>query len=249
MIDRAPVRHFRTIDSTNQEAHRLFAHGERGPLWLLADEQTAGRGRLERVWRSERGNLFCTLLMRVSAPQSAIPQIGFVAAVAVRNALSKLAPAVSFALKWPNDCLANGAKISGILCETFTPDAVAIGCGINVKHAPHGLPYPAACLRQLGSAATLNDAFAAYRQQLSAALALWNNGAGFEAIRNEWQAHAIGIGERVAMSTGEVMVEGIYEGIAGDGALVLLKADGLRHLFHAGDLSISSLKPSRIAPA
>lgn len=245
MIERVPVRHFRTIDSTNLEAHRLFEHGEPGPLWLVADEQTAGRGRLERLWKSERGNLYSTLLLPVSAPQSAIPQIGFMVAVAVQKVLSKLAPTISFALKWPNDCLANGAKISGILCETLSPGVIAIGCGINVEHAPQGLPYPATSLRQLGSPATVSIVFAAYRRELSAALILWNNGAGFEAIRKEWQAHAIGIGERVAMSTGEVMVEGTYEGIAEDGALVLLKSDGKRHLFHAGDLSIPSLQSQR----
>lgn len=249
MIEKAPVRHFRTIDSTNLEARRLFNHGERGPLWLVADEQTAGRGRLDRIWRSERGNLYTTLLLPVSAPQSAVPQIGFVAALAVRRALSELAPAVSFALKWPNDCLAGGAKISGILSETLSPLVIALGCGVNVKHAPQGLPYPATCLRRLGSSATVNEVFAACRAALSSVLALWNNGAGIEAIRDEWRAYAIGIGERVAISTGEVVVEGIYEGIAEDGALILLKADGLRHLFHAGDLAISSLKPPRIAPA
>jgi BirA family transcriptional regulator, biotin operon repressor / biotin---[acetyl-CoA-carboxylase] ligase len=245
VIETAPVRHFRTIDSTNLEARRLFDHGERGPLWLIADEQTAGRGRLDRVWTSERGNLFSTLLLSVSAPQSAIPQIGFVVAIAVQKALSNLAQNISFTLKWPNDCLANGAKISGILCETLSPNLVAIGCGINVEHAPQGLPYPASSLRQLGRPVFVNKVFAAYREELSAALALWNNGKGFEAIRKEWQAHAIGIGERVAMSTGEVMVEGTYEGIAEDGALILIKSDGKRHLFHSGDLSTPSLQAMR----
>jgi BirA family biotin operon repressor/biotin-[acetyl-CoA-carboxylase] ligase len=249
VIERVPVRHFRTIDSTNLEAHRLFEHGEHGPLWLIAEEQTAGRGRLNRVWTSERGNLYSTLLLPVTAPQSAIPQLGFAVAVAVQKALGKLVSAVSFALKWPNDCLANGSKISGILCETLAPNVVAIGCGINVEHAPHDLPYPAISLRQLGSPATVNIVFAAYRGELSAALALWNNGAGFEAIRKEWQAHALGVGERVALSTGEVMVEGTYEGIAEDGALVLLKSDGKRHMFHAGDLSIPSLQLLRKASA
>jgi BirA family transcriptional regulator, biotin operon repressor / biotin---[acetyl-CoA-carboxylase] ligase len=249
VIDKVPVRHFRTIDSTNLEARRLFEYGERGPLWLIADEQTAGRGRLDRVWTSERGNLFSTLLLSLSAPQSAIPQIGFVVAVAVKKALANLAPNISFTLKWPNDCIANGAKISGILCETLSPNMVAIGCGINVEHAPQGLSYPATSLRQLGRPILVNKVFAAYRGELSAALALWNNGAGFEAIRKEWQAHAIGIGERVAMSTGEVMVEGTYEGIAEDGALVLIKSDGKRHVFHSGDLSIPTLQALRKASA
>jgi BirA family biotin operon repressor/biotin-[acetyl-CoA-carboxylase] ligase len=249
VIDKVPVRHFRTIDSTNLEARRLFEHGECGPLWLIADEQTAGRGRLDRVWKSERGNLYSTLLLSLSAPQSAIPQIGFVAAIAVQRALASLADSVAFTLKWPNDCLANGAKISGILCETLSPNLVAIGCGINVEHAPQGLPYPATSLRQLGRPILVNKVFAAYRGELSAALALWNNGAGFEAIRKEWQAHAIGIGERVAMSTGEVMVEGTYEGIAEDGALVLIKSDGKRHVFHSGDLSIPTLQALRKASA
>jgi BirA family transcriptional regulator, biotin operon repressor / biotin---[acetyl-CoA-carboxylase] ligase len=249
VIDKVPVRHFRTIDSTNLEARRLFEHGERGPLWLIADEQTAGRGRLDRVWTSEHGNLYSTLLLPLSAPQSAIPQIGFVVAIAVQKALASLAPNISFTLKWPNDCLANGGKISGILCETLSPGMVAIGCGINVEHAPQGLPYPATSLRQLGRPMLVNKVFAAYRGELSAVLALWDSGAGFEAIRTEWQAHAIGIGERVAMSTGEVMVEGTYEGIAGDGALVLIKSDGKRHLFHSGDLSIPSLQALRKASA
>jgi BirA family transcriptional regulator, biotin operon repressor / biotin---[acetyl-CoA-carboxylase] ligase len=249
VIETAPVRHFRTIDSTNLEARRLFEHGERGPLWLIADEQTAGRGRLDRVWKSERGNLYSTLLLTLSAPQSAIPQIGFVAAVAVQKALANLAHNISFTLKWPNDCLANGAKISGILSETLSPNVVAIGCGINVEHAPQGLPYPATSLRQLGRPILVNNVFTAYRGELSAVLALWNSGENFEAIRKEWQAHAIGIGERVAMSTGEVMVEGTYEGIAEDGALVLIKSDGKRHLFHSGDLSIPSLTSQRKASA
>jgi BirA family transcriptional regulator, biotin operon repressor / biotin---[acetyl-CoA-carboxylase] ligase len=249
VIEKAAVRHVRTIDSTNLKARRLFEAGESGPLWLVADEQTAGRGRLDRVWASERGNLYSTLLLPVTAPQSAIPQIGFVVAVAVQKALAELAPTISFALKWPNDCLANGAKISGILCETFSPRIVAVGCGINVEHAPHGLPYPATCLHQLGSAASVSEVFSAYRRELSEALSLWHNGAGFEAIRGGWQRHAIGIGERVAMSTGEVMMEGIYRGITEQGTLQLQKADGTLHVFHAGDLCIPSLQALRKAPA
>jgi BirA family transcriptional regulator, biotin operon repressor / biotin---[acetyl-CoA-carboxylase] ligase len=245
VTETAPVRHFRTIDSTNLEARRLFEAGGHGPLWLLADEQTAGRGRLERVWTSEPGNLYSTLLLEVAAPQSAIPQIGFAVAVAVQKTLAELAPAISFALKWPNDCLANGAKVSGILCETLSTHVVAIGCGINVEHAPQGLAYPTASLRQLGSAASISEVFSVYRRELSEALSLWNNGAGFEAIREVWQRHAIGIGERVAMSTGEVMMEGIYKGITEQGAWQLLKADGTLHVFHAGDLCIPSVQALR----
>lgn len=245
MIETAPVRHYATIDSTNLEARRLFDAATRGPLWLLADEQTAGRGRLNRGWVSAPGNLYATLLLPVAAPQKAVPQIGFVAALAVQRTVAMFAPAAPVVLKWPNDCLANGAKISGILCEAFSAGVVAIGCGINVAQAPQGLSYPATCLRTLGSAATVSDVFAAFRGELAAAVALWNDGAGFSAIRGQWQSRAAGMGERVALSTGEVMVEGVFEGIGDDGALVIAKADGKRHVFHVGDLCIPSLQPQR----
>ena len=245
MVHRTPVRHYKTIDSTNLEARRLHDAGERGPLWLVSDEQTGGRGRLGRNWISPRGNLYSTLLLPVAAQQAIVPQLGFVVALAVRNALSTFVPTAVIQLKWPNDCLAGGAKISGILSEVLAPGVLAIGCGINVEHAPEGLRYPATSLRKLGSSASVNEVFAAYRAAFSSVLALWRDGAGFGAVREQWQSHAIGVGERVAVSTEEIMVEGIYTGIADDGALLLTRSDGRQQTFHAGELCIPSLKAAR----
>ena len=113
------------IDSTNEEARRLAAKGEAGPLWLTAAQQTAGRGRRGRSWDSPGGNLAATLLIRPERGQSEWAQLSFAAAVAVSDTAARFAPEAHIALKWPNDVLANGKKLSGILLETATGQALA----------------------------------------------------------------------------------------------------------------------------
>jgi BirA family transcriptional regulator, biotin operon repressor / biotin---[acetyl-CoA-carboxylase] ligase len=238
----AGIRHYPTIDSTNLEAHRLFSTGERGPLFLLADEQTAGKGRLDRNWASLRGNCYSTLILPVKADVQAIPQIGFVAALAVADVVhqhSKGKPQ----LKWPNDVLVQGAKIAGILCEVLSlqPQTMAIGCGINVAHSPSGLPYPATCLAAIGATTDRNSVFQSYREALSYWLGQWNNGQNFLAIREAWVKQAIGIGETVSMIVGSRHLTGNFETITEQGAILLKPVDSPHQILHAGDLHIPSL--------
>jgi BirA family transcriptional regulator, biotin operon repressor / biotin---[acetyl-CoA-carboxylase] ligase len=266
-----PIRHYPTIDSTNLEAHRLFTNGERGPLYLLADEQTAGKGRLDRNWASARGNLFSTLVLPLTRhpgegrgeasnrtevqstiPAAAgttvnvvsllqVPQIGFVVALAVTDVVQR--QGVEAKLKWPNDVLVGGAKIAGILCEILStnPMTIAIGCGINVAHAPAGLPYPATCLVAEGATIDRDNVFQSYRQALSYRLEQWNHGQNFSAIRDAWLKHAIGIGETVSMKTGTQHLTGNFETITEQGAILLKPADGPPQILHAGDMHIPSL--------
>src|SRR5947207_10376488 len=107
------------LDSTNSEALKLAQGGERGPLWVVAARQTAGRGRRGRNWVSQPGNLYATLLLTDPAPAERWPQLSFVAALALRDAVAALAPALEarVAIKWPNDLLLDGAKVAGILIE------------------------------------------------------------------------------------------------------------------------------------
>jgi BirA family transcriptional regulator, biotin operon repressor / biotin---[acetyl-CoA-carboxylase] ligase len=274
VIATADTRHYPTIDSTNLEAHRLFANGERGPLFLLADGQTAGKGRLDRTWASAKGNCYSTLILPLNrhpdegrgealvAPQGEspipafagmtslglekTPQIGFIVALAVADVVRKYAKA-SPKLKWPNDVLINGAKVAGILCEVLSTDplTIAIGCGINVAHAPSGLQYPATCLLAEGATTDRDQVFQSYRDALSYRLEQWNNGQNFPAIRAAWIQNAIGIGETVTMAMGTQHLTGTFEGITEQGAVMLKPADGPHQILHAGDLHIPSLATLR----
>lgn len=119
MTEPAPRVVFDTIDSTNDEARRRAAAGEIGPLWIAARRQTAGRGRQGRVWSSEPGNLAATYLFAFCGAPAEAARLSFVAALAVADTLSALAPGAEITLKWPNDALANRRKAAGILLENF----------------------------------------------------------------------------------------------------------------------------------
>ncbi len=208
----------------------------------MADEQTGGKGRLGRTWHSPPGNLHTTLLCSIDASPTVVPQLGFVAALAVHDVASAFTGADRVFLKWPNDCLVNGAKVAGILCEAFAsnPTIVAIGCGINVTSAPQGLPYPAATL----AGARVEDVFSAYRSALEKHIQSWDAGAGFSRIAAAWRRHAIGINDGVSVVNEGKALHGTYRGISGDGALLLETPDGLRQIY-AGDVKIPSLLQMR----
>jgi BirA family transcriptional regulator, biotin operon repressor / biotin---[acetyl-CoA-carboxylase] ligase len=237
-----PIRHYATIDSTNLEAHRLFAAGERSSVFILADEQTAGKGRLDRSWASLRGNCYSTLILPLSGEMQVVPQLSFVVALAVSDVVQKNTNAIP-KLKWPNDVLVMGAKIAGILCEVLStnPLTIAIGCGINVAHSPVGLTYPTTSLVAEGATVDRDATFKSYQEALSYWLLQWSNGQNFTAIRAAWIENAIGIGEAVTMTTGTAHLTGNFETITEQGAILLKPADGPPQILHAGDLLIPSL--------
>src|SRR5438552_86978 len=120
------------LTSTNTEALALARAGERGPVWVTAERQSAGRGRRGRTWTSERGNLFASLLLTDPAPAEHWPELAFVAALAVHDAVAELAAALKprLAIKWPNDLLLAGQKFAGVLLEGEATGAVAVGIGV-----------------------------------------------------------------------------------------------------------------------
>src|SRR5882672_7909582 len=105
--------------STNTEALALARAGERGPLWVTAARQSAGRGRRGRTWVSEAGNLFASLLLADPAPPEHWPELSLVAALAIHDAVAEIAPPLraQLAIKWPNDVLLARKKFAGILVE------------------------------------------------------------------------------------------------------------------------------------
>lgn len=232
--------HVPTIGSTNAEAFDRAAAGERGPLWIVSDRQTAGRGRRGRTWTSEPGNLFATLLLVDPAPAAHVAELCFVAALAIDDALLGHDPALfeRAALKWPNDLLLDGAKAAGILVEASTRGAgttVAIGIGVNIAHAPDGVPYPVTSLAASGVETTRDRFFARLAGSMVRALSVWRQGEGFDAIRAGWLSRAHGLGGPLALRQNDRTVEGIFVGLDPAGQLILDTPDG-RRLFSAGEV-------------
>jgi hypothetical protein len=134
---------FPTLDSTSLEAKRRVALGEGGPLWIVALKQTAGYGRRGTEWLQEEGDIAATFLFRPEAPKERLPELSFVAALSVADAVRRFAPRADLSFKWPNDILAGGAKIAGLLLELVgEAPLVALGCGVNIVTAPRALPIP-----------------------------------------------------------------------------------------------------------
>jgi BirA family biotin operon repressor/biotin-[acetyl-CoA-carboxylase] ligase len=200
---------------------------EPGPLWISTARQTAGRGRRGRAWDAAPGNLAATLLIRPNAPQAAIGQLSFVAALAAAETASHFAPTAAISVKWPNDVLAEGKKLAGILLEGEA-DWLAIGVGINLASFPEGTEFPATALAQLGIAPPSSEEALTV---LAARIAHWYDGwmkTGFDTIREAWLARAAGLGKPIRARLPNETREGVFEGIDQSCALLLNEQGRLR---------------------
>ncbi|ODT74068.1 MAG: biotin--[acetyl-CoA-carboxylase] ligase [Pelagibacterium sp. SCN 64-44] len=256
---------FDAIGSTNSEALAAAAAGDPGGIWFAALQQTAGRGRRGREWQSPPGNLAASLLIVPDAAPDLIATLGFVAGVALNRALSDILPdglvrigidgadgadgRSRIALKWPNDVLADGAKLAGILLEASrTPDgrsAIVVGCGVNVVAAPENTPYPATSLQALGVERTAEDVFMALSDAWVEAFSLWDDGRGVSAVLRHWRGSAAGIGAPVAVTQDGVVRRGIFETIDSAGRLIIRDDDGSRFPITAGDVHFGATASAR----
>lgn len=236
-----PVIRFAEIDSTNEEARRRAITGDTGPCWLVTDAQTAGRGRLGRQWSSPQGNLYATALLPYPRPAAEATVVPFAAGLAVVDAARAAGiDTATLKLKWPNDVLAGGAKLSGILIETGLLHGrlwMAAGFGVNVEVAPERPDRPTACLSALpgGQGLTVQRYLAlldlAFRARLYSLLT-----EGFERVRDDWLAHAAHLDQQVEVNG----LKGVMTGLAEDGALVLRLEDETVAHIRAGEISLLS---------
>ena len=211
---------YEELDSTNSEARRLAEKGEPGPLWISTGRQTAGRGRRGRAWDAAPGNLAATLLIRPGASQAVIGQLSFVAALAAAETASHFARSASILVKWPNDVLAEGKKLAGILLEGGS-DWLAIGIGINLASFPEGTEFPAISLAQLGIAPpSPEEALTVLAARFAHWYDVWMKD-GFDTIRDAWLARAAGLGKPIRARLPSETREGVFEGIDQSGALLL----------------------------
>ena len=239
-----------SVGSTNAEALALAREGERGPLWITAAQQTAGRGRRNRAFISERGNLSASLLLTDPSPADRAAELSFVAALALDDAVSEVAAVVAPRLrfKWPNDLLYDGGKLAGILVEAESaagrPLAAVVGFGVNCLHHPAGTAYPATDLAAAGAAVSPELLFRALSHAMLGRLAEWDRGRGFAATRAAWLARAAGLGDSVRVSLPERELEGRFESLDHAGRLLLRRRDGVLEAVTVGDIF-----PLRVEPA
>jgi BirA family biotin operon repressor/biotin-[acetyl-CoA-carboxylase] ligase len=222
--------------STNDDAKQEAERGAPEGLVIHATQQTAGRGRHGRVWESPAGNLYTSIVLRPEGTLSSIGFFSFVVALAISDTIRDYLPPETVSLKWPNDVLVNGKKISGILLESGDGYLV-IGIGINVAHYPAQTLYPTTSL-VAESPNTVRDVDSVL-QNLLKHLAVWytefqHN--GFLPIRDAWQKRA-GTG-RVQVKTSGQNVDGDFVGIDLNGCLRIRLADGTDRTFSTGDVFI-----------
>ena len=259
------LRGYDSIGSTNAEALAAAAAGDTGGIWFAARQQTSGRGRRGRQWESPSGNLAATLLIAPDTDPTLAATLGFVAGVSLNRALSSILPNglvkvgidgadglggnSRIALKWPNDVLADGAKLAGILLEASRladgRQAIAIGFGVNAVAAPQGLPYPATSLAELGVSRTAEDVFEALSDAWVETFGLWNEGRGVADVLKHWRGSAAGIGSEVAVNQDGEVLRGIFETIEDAGRLIVRADDNRRIAITAGDVHFGATASAR----
>lgn len=240
----AHVRLLEETDSTNAEARRLAEAGESGPLWVVARRQTAGRGRRGREWLDETGNLSATLLTTLRRSPAEAAQLTFVAALAVADLIDGFAPPSLVAIKWPNDVMLAGGKVSGILIESGAHANgclwLAVGIGVNLARAPSGTERPATALvdhlrGEITAVPTVEAAAAALARTFAVWFERWET-LGFQPVLDAWTTRAAGLDGPAVARLGHETISGRAEGVDIDGSLRLRLADGSLRLISAGDV-------------
>ena len=226
--------HLSEVGSTNDWLLERAASLDDGH-WVIADRQTAGRGRRGREWRDGAGNLMASVLVKPQQGEGPVQQLSFVAALALHDALAECIAADRLTLKWPNDVLLDGAKLSGILLER-AGDPLVIGFGVNIASCPGETGRPAIALADVMALPPAPaDLLSALAASLAARRAEWR-GQGFAATRDHWLARAVGTGKRIEARLGNETLTGVFEGIDPDGALSLRLDDGRLRAVHAGEV-------------
>lgn len=236
------IRTVAETGSTNVDMLALAGSGAGEGLWLRAERQTSGRGRQGRAWISPVGNLYASTLVRLRPYDPPPATLALVVSVALAEVVEAYLPSHipgrrgdDLILKWPNDLLLAGEKLSGILLER-AEDAVVIGIGVNLAHHPTDLDRPATSLAAHGVTPdpadfleTLADAFARW-------LAIWRV-EGLGPVRTRWleRAHSPGTALTARLPDGSA-VDGLFQALDSEGALILRLADGSTRVIHAADV-------------
>ena len=225
-----PIIELDDVSSTNTEALRRAGEGERGPVWIIARRQSAGRGRAGRSWVSVEGNLAATLLLSPGCGMSQLHQLSLLTGVVVHDGLAELAggsqgaSASGLRLKWPNDILLGEAKLGGILIESTTIGGqivAAVGIGVNIAEAPSIAGRSVAAVNRLGAAPAPRELLDLFDRHMRRWLAAWAMGVRFDVVRAAWLSRCGGTGQPIEINTGSERICGAFAGIDETGALLI----------------------------
>lgn len=238
------LRCFDETDSTNLQACRLGDEGEDEGLVVIAERQTAGKGRMGRSWESPAGvNLYASILLRPPILPFEAPRLTFLSAVAVCRAI-ELTTDLRPTVKWPNDVLINGAKVAGLLnemsAETDRVNYVVLGIGVNLNMTadqfPADLRYPATSLATAAGCPVARLAFTrALLREIDRLYRVFLD-SGSAPIMTEWTGLCAMTGQPVQVDSGRNIISGTMAGLAEDGALLVRTAAGKIETVYAGDV-------------
>jgi BirA family transcriptional regulator, biotin operon repressor / biotin---[acetyl-CoA-carboxylase] ligase len=234
-----------TVDSTNRVAMGLAREGAPEGTVVLADRQTAGRGRLQRVWQSPPGcNLYMSVILRPAVAPPDVSQITLLAGVAVAEAIAPISP-VGVGIKWPNDVRIGGRKVCGILTEMRRAGgrvAVVLGIGLNMNMGrsdfdPGHRDVATSLREETGRDHSREDMVVLLCERLEQWYETFLH-AGFAPIRDGWLARSEMAGKHVRVLFRDEVQEGVVEGIDRDGALLIADGRGEVRRITAGDATI-----------
>lgn len=240
------IHYFEEVGSTQEIARELAAKGAAQGTAVIAETQTAGRGRMGRGWHSPPGvNLYTTIILRPSSALCEVPRLSLVAGVAVAEAIETAAPVI-VQLKWPNDIWIKGRKAGGIIAEAVTDSrqnltSVLLGIGLNLNLAADDMPEE---IRPRATSVLIASGRKCDRVAVANALFLRLNTRymeietrGFATIRPLWERYSALTGKRVTVIEQSARETGVVRGIDSDGALLLDTAAGVRRVV-AGDVTL-----------
>lgn len=231
------VQVFGTTPSTQDLVRDLADTGEPEGLVIQALTQTKGRGRHGNGWISPMGNLYISKLLRPSCRADKAGQMAFVAALALSDAMDEvIGDGHAKTLKWPNDILIDGKKVSGILLESRLDkhgriDYLIVGTGVNLFAPPEGAIGLDSVKKDRVAVNSFRDI---YLDKLRARYISWQN-EGFGQIREDWLKQAHGLGRDMSIRLPEITYRGVFEGIDENGTLIAL-VDGQKRIFTAGEV-------------
>ena len=240
------IHYFEEVESTQNIARNLAAEGAPHGTAVIADTQSAGRGRMGRGWHSPPGvNLYTTIILRPRIAMAEVPRLSLVAGVAAAEALEDVAPGI-VALKWPNDVWLNGRKAGGIIAEAVTDrmqrlDSVLLGIGLNLNLAKEDVPPE---IQERATSVLIATGHRCDRVSVANSLFTRLNirydetvTNGFAAVRPAWERYSGLTGKRVTVVDAGTREEGVVKGIDTDGALLLETTNGIRRII-AGDVTL-----------
>ena len=235
------------IDSTNNEAQRILDNNNNFPLWIIANEQTSGRGRKNRYWVSQKGNFMGTFILEHEIEKQYIPHLSFVTSLALKKTIDGFSSGMTdIFLKWPNDIIINDSKCAGILIESLRSNTdkeyLAIGIGVNLIKFPLNSSFKASSLKkEFNIDVDRNEFLNKLNINLLENIKRWENGKNFSQILEDWKKFAYKINENISMllPTGKKL-DGIFSDLNDQGGLILCH-NGEKSVFYAAEI-IEELK-------